>query len=687
MPLPNYSLLPAVLVLDCHPDFLPHLNTMDNRDERQQLDELRALLKRVEKIPNKTGLQRREALKRLIEVVHSPYTSLKSLAASNFRFFIKDFPDLEDDAINAVYDLCEDSVAKVKCRWVRFDGYHAIISVSKEQKQWVKRNADVLVQLLQSDEPEEVKVVQKALIEHIDMDPVVTLSVLCDQVIPTEEELDEEDQVIRDRLRSLVLTFLTGDARRGIVERHAVPGSLAEDVLVSGMFKAIPNLPHADVELTVKDLLLSLKSFSEHSNRGEQLLEIVLETAKSSLKAELASGITRTSISNTTYFLELASHLAVENHVAQPKQLARFYCSSAISKMTLVRLSDDAKAFVLSQVSHALLACEKTYTSDELNSVRKQVVDACSVLLPCFLDIKSPDMRPWRSCSALVQTCKRRKDELGWTVPSSLVEVLAKIQNIAETDLQQTSSSEKASIQEAQSLIRSPTIFLLHFEQPLLPPPSAASKVLSPQASSSKTVTTRNGKSNGAPVTIQRNREGIARSAIGLSKPNSLPAKPPPPLDQETSGNASTRDEHRRQSSGPLNTSSAPSSSIQDRATRGGSRSDSGGAGAPTLLSRLGASQGRPTADSPLSRSSTPSVPAKRRAESDRAPPRPVPAAAAHDDDVDPAQGLRILGAASRGSGNVAATPPPKSASSLLSRLAGDGDSEERKGKRSRTKF
>lgn len=33
---------------------------------------------------------------------------------------------------------------------VRKDGYRAITQVSREQKKWVKRNADVLVQLLQS---------------------------------------------------------------------------------------------------------------------------------------------------------------------------------------------------------------------------------------------------------------------------------------------------------------------------------------------------------------------------------------------------------------------------------------------------------------------------------------------------------------------------------------------------------
>jgi hypothetical protein len=77
--------------------------------------------------------------------------------------------------------------------------------------------------------------VKKALTEHLDMDPKVTLGVLCDQVSPPDESMDDEEQAIRDRLRSLVLSFLTGEAKRAIVERHAVPLSVAEEVLINSL--------------------------------------------------------------------------------------------------------------------------------------------------------------------------------------------------------------------------------------------------------------------------------------------------------------------------------------------------------------------------------------------------------------------------------------------------------------------
>jgi len=104
----------------------------------------------------------------LIDLTHSVHPSLKILAAGEIRHFFKYFPDLEEAAINAIYDLCEDHdpevgpssvethIKKFSNAWfffqVRKGGYSAVTQVSRERTNWVKRNADVLVQLLQSGE-------------------------------------------------------------------------------------------------------------------------------------------------------------------------------------------------------------------------------------------------------------------------------------------------------------------------------------------------------------------------------------------------------------------------------------------------------------------------------------------------------------------------------------------------------
>lgn len=93
------------------------------------------------------------------------------------------------------------------------------------------------------DEPNEVVVVKRALQEHLDLDPGVTLGVLCDQIVPPEDAMEEEDLSLRDRLRSLVLSFLTGEAKRAIVERLALPGTDAESVLIGGLLNVRRLLP------------------------------------------------------------------------------------------------------------------------------------------------------------------------------------------------------------------------------------------------------------------------------------------------------------------------------------------------------------------------------------------------------------------------------------------------------------
>lgn len=60
------------------------------------------------------SFQRQETFKRLIHLAHSQHVSLKILAAGNMRFFLSDFPDLEEAAIDAIYDLCEDSSSRVR---------------------------------------------------------------------------------------------------------------------------------------------------------------------------------------------------------------------------------------------------------------------------------------------------------------------------------------------------------------------------------------------------------------------------------------------------------------------------------------------------------------------------------------------------------------------------------------------
>ena len=84
------------------------------------------------------------------------------------------------------------------------------------------------------DEADEVASVKKALSSHVDLDPKVTFGVLCEQLVPQDETGDEDERAARDHLRSLVLSYMTGDVLR--IQRYA--GKIDnENVLVDGLFK------------------------------------------------------------------------------------------------------------------------------------------------------------------------------------------------------------------------------------------------------------------------------------------------------------------------------------------------------------------------------------------------------------------------------------------------------------------
>ncbi|OJT02632.1 Apoptosis inhibitor 5-A [Trametes pubescens] len=441
---------------------------MDSRSLAEQEKDIKDLLRRAERTPVKTSALRKDTLKRLIDLAHSPHPSLKVIAATNVKLFIRDFPELEDDAINAVYDLCEDPVSSV-----RIKGYAAIVDVSREQQKWVKRNADVLVQLLQSDEPEEVTFVKRALTQHLDMDPTITLGVICDQIVPPDEPLDEEEQAIRDRLRSLVLAFLAGEAKRSLVERHAnIAGSPAEQVLVNSLFKAITKLPPSELDVIVKDILASLPSFKPPSSRGKELLDLLLGQARAMLKSDLPSSGESGSLYNVRYYLDLASFITVENRLSAPSHLLRFYYSNLTPKLVLGRLAEDDQAYVIRRVAETFAAYDETgvrapptapaadvakqagngpdFADD--GALRKQFIDICSVLLQVFADMESEGERPWAACHTLLQGVVRRTKENRSQAPAHIVSSLRRIESLPEP--QDAHTEDKATQAQVHSVIR-----------------------------------------------------------------------------------------------------------------------------------------------------------------------------------------------------------------------------------------
>ncbi len=188
-----------------------------------------------------------------------------------------------------------------------------------------------------------------------------------------------------------------------------------------------------DAAKIIEDILVFLPSFNDGrpTRRGNELVHLLLARAASALREDLAPGRNPASLEQSRRYLELSDLLCRAKGAADPTQLLRFYCmSSLMGKMTLGRLSKESRAFFIAHLAGALAACshQKSPESSELASMRRQVVDALSVILPVrsaatlgppspahpqlfckqfFIQVAPSDAQAWGSCEILLQTCQQ----------------------------------------------------------------------------------------------------------------------------------------------------------------------------------------------------------------------------------------------------------------------------------------
>ncbi|KAH9168285.1 hypothetical protein EDB89DRAFT_2205368 [Lactarius sanguifluus] len=185
-------------------------------------------------------------------------------------------------------------------------GYKAIVRMSEEQPRWLQRNVDVLVQLLQSDEPEEVAVIKMVLIQHLELDSKVTLSILCDRIVPLDDPMEDEDKTIREHPEALAVAFLTQDTRKPLLAQlHGQRcGAAEQEVSKSSAAKII------------EDVLVFLPSFNDRwpiwrENGGPpRLVLLLLVHATSALREDLAPGQNAVNLEQSRGYLELSDLLS-----------------------------------------------------------------------------------------------------------------------------------------------------------------------------------------------------------------------------------------------------------------------------------------------------------------------------------------------------------------------------------------
>lgn len=195
--------------------------------------------------PNASKDARRKFHTLLIALPTSPSATYesKSFFGTLVHKCFAEFEDLQDPAIDALLDLCEDDDEKI-----RIIGIKALGPTARADPRWVRGNTGVLLQLLASQD-QELKYVRESLHTLLSVSPADVFSVMADDCRGSEEETGASRQNILKFLSPSSADPSTGislDTRRALLE--------------SGK--------HTDVEDVFREEFLSVVSQHQHGQGG-----------------------------------------------------------------------------------------------------------------------------------------------------------------------------------------------------------------------------------------------------------------------------------------------------------------------------------------------------------------------------------------------------------------------------------
>ncbi|XP_046329770.1 apoptosis inhibitor 5-like [Haliotis rufescens] len=186
----------------------------------------------------------------------------KRLASQFIARFFKYFPGLSPKAINALFDLCEDSDVNIRKQAIK-----DLPSLCKVSPEHVPKIAEALTQLLACEDSAELSNVQTSLYSLFSINTKGTLEGLFSQILAEHEE----DDVVRDRaIKFLVLKLKT--LGEEAMDKHA------EEFIMTQSKKVLDDVTK-DEFIAVMDILRNLRVMSTVQGR-QQLVDIVTEQAE-----------------------------------------------------------------------------------------------------------------------------------------------------------------------------------------------------------------------------------------------------------------------------------------------------------------------------------------------------------------------------------------------------------------------
>ncbi|XP_047522578.1 apoptosis inhibitor 5 [Pieris napi] len=124
----------------------------------------------------------------------------KRLASQFIAKFFSSFPNLAEQAIEAQFDLCEDDDVAIRKQAIK-----ELPIMCKSNKEHTQRIADILAQLMQSEDPTEINVVTNSLLAIVKIEPQGALAGIFSQIHQsTNSEVPNE--TVRERCIKFIAT-------------------------------------------------------------------------------------------------------------------------------------------------------------------------------------------------------------------------------------------------------------------------------------------------------------------------------------------------------------------------------------------------------------------------------------------------------------------------------------------------
>lgn len=148
------------------------------------------------------------------------------------------FPDHQDQALNTLFDLCEDDDVTIRKQAIK-----DLPTLCKGKTELVPKVADILAQLLQMEDPGELLTVQNSLVLLLKTDSKGTLTGLFYQIQHSEDELVRERCIrfLHSKIKVLGPSVFTTEVENLVLaeSKKVLTGALSEEefVLMMGILK------------------------------------------------------------------------------------------------------------------------------------------------------------------------------------------------------------------------------------------------------------------------------------------------------------------------------------------------------------------------------------------------------------------------------------------------------------------